>query len=518
MTTMFLWRNPTASVLCSVLVIACHHRNEAIAHSLEGVEFRAHARVSGTTLDTLAIDIVAANRSRREKILEFSPCGFRPRVSLYRIGEKKSAWDMDRWQESDAPSPVSQFRIERVCITSLMVMSLPAGATASLGAITLPLRVVFGDSLATGLYRITSMPGPINYRGKRLDAGTVDLRRPPERRALRPTVDPRGEKGVLGGFVIDSLSGEGIYGATVGFSGTSTSTMPEIVTTTSAGGAFKLHIPSSNPGSLSVRRFGYRIHDLSFVLSHDSAYKTVLLMQRAESSSASDERVVRTRIDCLEFASCEAETTGPPRIVVDGVILPNDVEPFENKFKKYLTIDQIEVAEPLMPGEALKRLGPLGRNGAVLYTSKKYVRDHLEKFPLLGPDDFKAIGSIVDLPSGRKVRLLQVLFVLAGRGPSGVDHDSLPRGVMIGTPEPGASMSLYISTPTPKSETQILEQESRDVIEHMKDQIATHDVRGITVIVCRSKACAELRGMTSETFFFRKYGSSWARDTRWDDR
>ena len=506
-------------VLCCALVaLACHRSSQSLPPSLSGVEFRAKARVAGANLDTLAIDVVANNRSRRVKPLLFSNCGFTPRVNLYRVGEKRTSWSMDLWQKADLPAPASPWRIDDVCILSLTEMSLPPGATASLGAITLPLQVVFGDSLATATYRVTTMPGPLNYRGKPLDAGTVELKRPTPWRELRPTVDPRGEKGVLSGFVLDSLSGEGIYGARVAFSGSATAGRPEIVATTSAGGTFKLHIPSGDPGHISIKRLGYRARNLSFRLSADTAYRTVLLMQRVESKKPTDDRIPPAGIDCLGFDSCQTETTGPPVFAVDGLILPGDVEQFDEKFKKYLTIDQIAETESLMPGEALRRLGPLGRNGAVLYTSKKYVRDHPENFPLLGPDDFKSIGGMVNLPGGRQVRLLQLAFSLASTEAPPHARDSLPPGVVILTPEPGASMSIYISTNTPKSETQRLEQEARDIIELMKDQIARHDVRAIGVIVCRSKACAEMRGMSSEDFNFRKYGSSWALDTRWDDQ
>ena len=197
-----LSRSTMASLLCSIMALACHHTREPIAHPLDGVEFRAHARVAGAKLDTLAIDIVAVNRSEREKVLEFSSCGSRPGVSLYRIAEKKSAWGMDRWQDSEAPSPASPFRIQTVCILSLIVMSLPAGATSSLGAIALPLQVVFGDSLATGSYRVTSMPGPINYRGKPIDAGTVELERPAEARDVIEHMKDRIARHDLRGIVV----------------------------------------------------------------------------------------------------------------------------------------------------------------------------------------------------------------------------------------------------------------------------------------------------------------------------
>jgi hypothetical protein len=74
--------------------------------------------------------------------------------------------------------------------------------------------------------------------------------------------------------------------------------------------------------------------------------------------------------------------------------------------------------------------------------------------------------------------------------------------------EPGSTMSVYISTDAARGSDDI-PREAAEVLATVEKTVTSHNVRRATVIVCRTRACAEMREVATESFEFKRSGNSW---------
>lgn len=407
---MKLLLNCALVVSASLLAAGCFRNTHPTPTNLDGVRFTAVATVAGAAHDTLKVELTAMNTSGHARELAFSQCGSGGALRLLRIDARKSvAWDRARWQTLQDADSRSIPGIERVCITSLLVMVLPAGIKESIGSISMPLLSVFGDSLADGIYSVEAKPYVAGYAGKYLDAGRLHL------------------------------------------------TLP------------------------------------------DSA------------QSAAVNAAARNQALC-DGEACPARKQETPLFVVDGVIVPRAVSSSTETLKPYITVEEIALVEPFAPAEAVRRFGEIGSHGIIVLKSKKYVREHPSNERSLGPDDFPSTGRLLSLPGGRRVRILSIAVMVVGdRVPAAkvpvIRNDSIVGKADL-IAEPGSTMSVYISTDAARG-TDDVRREAADMLATVEKTVTSHDVRRATVIVCRTRACAEMREVATESFEFKRSGNSW---------
>lgn len=228
-------------------------------------------------------------------------------------------------------------------------------------------------------------------------------------------------------------------------------------------------------------------------------------------------QAVRALLVSLLVAACfrnthRARNQNTPLFVVDGVIVPRAASSSIETLKPYITVEEIALVEPYPAAEAVRRFGEIGSDGIIVLKSKRYMHDHPSNDPLLGPDDFPSTGRLVNLPGGRRVRILSVAVMVVGDSVPAAKVPVMRNDSIVGmgelVAEPGSTMSAYISTDAARGSDDI-PREAAEVLATVEKTVTSHDVRRATVIVCRTRACAEMREVATESFEFKRSGNSW---------
>ena len=164
-----------------VLLGGCHSsRTYYQGPSIEGFRFGARATIAGPRADTLRVSATAENVSDHQLQEEWgSSCYRLNRLSVVAQVDSK-IWDSKTWEI--AQLPVYHDSAGRViqlgCAGVVLVRIVPPG-----GLLTYELRVhikqIFGDSLASGKYRIIARIAINGRETNNLPAGEVELRAPP---------------------------------------------------------------------------------------------------------------------------------------------------------------------------------------------------------------------------------------------------------------------------------------------------------------------------------------------------
>lgn len=165
--------------LCAIALLgvsACHNRPDYyVGPSIKGLKFKAGAAISGTAQDTLIVNVIAQNQSKKATIIEFPNCSRLNAVSA-EVRSKEHIWSSRVWEiqreqriRDSLRSPVTE-----VCALSLLVMSFPPGGAYTF-ALRVPIREILYDSLSDGRYRVSAS---LAINGRRIDhlfAGEIEI-------------------------------------------------------------------------------------------------------------------------------------------------------------------------------------------------------------------------------------------------------------------------------------------------------------------------------------------------------
>jgi hypothetical protein len=159
-------------LICIALSLACHrvHYREPI--SMEGVQFVAHARLSGQLLDS--VEVWLTIRNTLPYAHEFRAGGCVPFAQFTSASVTKGQivhkWDYYAMETADYKKVGM---VGGACLASLTVGYFPAGHAQTQMIFAIPVNKVLGDSLPMGAYAVTLIL-PLEGVAP-LPAGVVDL-------------------------------------------------------------------------------------------------------------------------------------------------------------------------------------------------------------------------------------------------------------------------------------------------------------------------------------------------------
>jgi hypothetical protein len=136
------------------------------------VRFAARAELVSPGDSLVEVRVVAVNTARAVRTVEWGNCSMDVRVSS--VGRTPTRqWEYVAWANSRRP-PL-------VCLLYLATRDLAPGDSISPGDYMrrLPIRLILGDSLPPGRYRVTARVGANGRSSGDLEAGEFELRSPP---------------------------------------------------------------------------------------------------------------------------------------------------------------------------------------------------------------------------------------------------------------------------------------------------------------------------------------------------
>ncbi len=160
-----------AFLVCIALSLACHRVHYYEPISMEGVQFVAHARLTGQRADS--VEVWLTTRNPLPYPHEFRAGGCAPfaqftstHVTKGRVVHK---WDYYAMETAD----YKKVGMGVACLASLTVGYYPPGFEQTHKMFVIPVDKVLGDSLPVGAYAVTLIL-PLEGVGP-LPAGVVDL-------------------------------------------------------------------------------------------------------------------------------------------------------------------------------------------------------------------------------------------------------------------------------------------------------------------------------------------------------
>ena len=159
-------------LVCLTAALACRHRSAGPPRpSLDGVRFMARAEVLSPGDSVLDIRVRAINGSRRMRTLEYGACSMDVLVSSVGLTPERQ-WSHVAWYNGPAG--------RHACLLYLASATLTPGDSVAPGEYSrrIPIRLILGDSLPPGRYRVIGRVGANGRSSGDLDAGQFDLRRP----------------------------------------------------------------------------------------------------------------------------------------------------------------------------------------------------------------------------------------------------------------------------------------------------------------------------------------------------
>ena len=161
-------------VAAPALALACRRRLTYAPPSprIDGVRFAAQAAVVSPGDSLLEVRVRAVNTARAVRMLEWGNCSMDVRVSSVG-GTPARSWEYVAWANARRP-PL-------VCLLYLASRDLAPGDSIAPGDYfrRLPVRVILGDSLPPGRYRVTARVGANGRSSGDVAGGEVELRAPP---------------------------------------------------------------------------------------------------------------------------------------------------------------------------------------------------------------------------------------------------------------------------------------------------------------------------------------------------
>lgn len=166
-------------VTATLGLTGCHRGQFAEQPELGGVRFVAYSQLTGAARDTVTIRVYAFNRTSHVRELQFGDYGHGYQVVAYAEHTAgRPRWDFTKWLAADDSVKRVAGGPEQVCLLNLVEAALPAGKSMMTDRFILPVRMILGDSLAAGRYRLAIRSGVRGAPRHLVPAGQLDIPQP----------------------------------------------------------------------------------------------------------------------------------------------------------------------------------------------------------------------------------------------------------------------------------------------------------------------------------------------------
>jgi hypothetical protein len=262
----------------------CHNVQYSSAPDLSGVRFYGYSEISGADRSSITVSAIAQNRSNRAVNIQIGQCYPGIDINVYKSGAGQiPAWTFEKWRASDGPAVLSGFQ-QNVCVGGVLSGMLDPGKSLVSDHGELPIRIILGDSLPPGRYRIglrSDVSGsPANF----IPAGDLDLPAPPIIRTKVERLTPNSRPGVVVGQAVDSLSEEVVRFAFFDFARESgdgkLATIAEGGSKHFFSDSLKAQIPQAGADGFVVRARGYYPVTVRMPIRKREGYKIRIALQR----------------------------------------------------------------------------------------------------------------------------------------------------------------------------------------------------------------------------------------------
>ncbi|HEX6049451.1 MAG TPA: hypothetical protein VFZ21_09280 [Gemmatimonadaceae bacterium] len=177
---MHRWLGRTRILVVGLMITATGCARQRRNHEpfpIDGLRFFATAQLTGSAADSLLVQVTARNDGTAPRTLSSGICGDPLVIRTYHGADSRGrqatpAWDSELWRRATAPP-------NEVCVAMAVLQMVSPGDSAHVGALALPLRVMLGDSLPAGRYRVTARLNSSGGRAGEIEGGAVEFRVPP---------------------------------------------------------------------------------------------------------------------------------------------------------------------------------------------------------------------------------------------------------------------------------------------------------------------------------------------------
>ncbi len=155
--------------------LGCHRVTTYQTPPITGLRFTASSAVAGGRADTVVVRVAARNTAREARSLEGGICDGSLWLRVYADTTPRRSrvpvWDSRRWERARNP--------QAVCLAVAVSQTVEPGLEHVVAQYAVAMRVILGDSLRAGRYRLTAQLTSTGGAAGELEAGTLALAVPP---------------------------------------------------------------------------------------------------------------------------------------------------------------------------------------------------------------------------------------------------------------------------------------------------------------------------------------------------